>query len=102
MKKIITPRWVLFSDDIRDSLHTFCIHKAGCIGTSGFLFVCFFIWVLRPIQIISLLLIPVNHEVGQKLEIPKKNHLTTRKQNLTGLKCDPSWAGTHSGKMTSD
>ena len=35
-------------------------------------------------------------------EIPEKNHLTTRKQNLACLTCDPSEARTHSGKMASD
>ena len=39
-------------------------------------------------------------KVGQKRKIPEKKHLT--KQNLACLKCDPSWARTHSSEMTSD
>ena len=45
-----------------------------------FFFFFFLIWVLRPVKIISLILSQVNHQVGRKLEIPKKNHLNTRKQ----------------------
>ena len=45
----------------------------------------FFIWILRPITIISLSLSRVNHKVGRKREIPEKKHLTTRKQNLACL-----------------
>ena len=59
----------------------------------------FFIWVLRSVKII---LSRVNRKAGQKREIPEKNHLTTRKQNLACLTCDPSQAQTHSGEMTSD
>ena len=33
----------------------------------------------------SLILSQVNRKVGQKLEIPAKNHLTTHKQNLARL-----------------
>ena len=62
----------------------------------------FIIWVLRPVKIISLILSWVNHKVGQKWEIPEKNYLTTRKQNLTCLTCDPSLSRTHRGKMMSD
>ena len=36
--------------------------------------------------------------VGAKMEIPEKNHLTIRKQNLACLACGPSY----SGEMTSD
>ena len=57
------------------------------------------IWVLWPIKIISLILSfkiislilrGVNRKVEQKQEIPKQNHLTTHKQNLACLTCDPS------------
>ena len=44
----------------------------------------FFIWVLRPVKII------INHKVGRKREIPEKNHLITRKQDLACLTHDPS------------
>ena len=37
-----------------------------------------------------------------KREIPGKNHLTTRKQNQACLTCDPSYARTHCGEMTSE
>ena len=60
----------------------------------------FFIWVLWPIKIISLILSWFNHKVGRKWEISEKKHLTTRKQNLVCLPCDPSRAPTHSGEMT--
>ena len=50
----------------------------------------FFIWILRPFKIIWLILSRVNRLVGRKWEIPEKNHLTTRKQNLVCLTCDPS------------
>ena len=50
----------------------------------------FFIWVLRTVKTISLILSQVSHKVGQKQEIPEKNHLTTCKQNLTSLASDPS------------
>ena len=42
----------------------------------------FFYWVLRPVKIISLIVRWVYCKVGQKWEIPEKNHLTTRKQNM--------------------
>ena len=44
----------------------------------------------------------VNRKMGRKQEIPKNNHLTTRKQNLACLTCDTSETRTHSGEMTSD
>ena len=51
----------------------------------------FFIFIVYwPIKVISLILSPVNREVGRKQEIPEKNNLTTRKQNLACLTCDPS------------
>ena len=37
--------------------------------TTRLIFVCF-IWVLRPVKIISLILSQANRKVGQKLEIP--------------------------------
>ena len=40
---------------------------------------------LRPVKIISFILSRVIHKVGWKREIPDKNHLTTRKQNLSCL-----------------
>ena len=48
------------------------------------IFFFFFIWI------ISLILSRVNRKVGRKREIPKKKHLTTRKQNLACLTYDPS------------
>ena len=42
-------------------------------------------WGLQPVKIISLILSWVNHKVGRKREIPGKNHLTIRKQNLAFL-----------------
>ena len=42
------------------------------------------------VNIISVILSRVNREVGQKREIPEKNHLTTHKQNLACLTCDLS------------
>ena len=49
----------------------------------------FFIWVLRSIKIISLILICVNRKVGHEPESPeKKKHLTTSKHNLAFLKFD--------------
>ena len=63
----------------------------------------FFIWVLRPVKIISesVILSRVD-QMGRKREIPEKNHLTIRRQNLVCFTCDPSQARTHSGEMTSD
>ena len=58
-------------------------------------------WVWWPVKIISLNLSQVNHKLGRKRENPEKNHLTTHKQNLACLTCDPSEAWTHSGEMTS-
>ena len=57
---------------------------------------------LRPGKIIPLILSRVNRKVVRKREIPEKNHLTTRKQTLACLACDPSKARTHSGEMMSD
>ena len=42
----------------------------------------FFTWVLRPVNIISLILSRVNRKVGRKREIPEKNYLTTLKQKV--------------------
>ena len=42
------------------------------------------------------------HSVWAESEIPKINHLATRKQNLACPTCDPSYAWTHIGQMTSD
>ena len=50
----------------------------------------------------SLILSRVNLKVVPKRGIPEKNHLTTCKQNLACLTCDPSWAWTHSGEIMSD
>ena len=58
-----------------------------------FYFFIFLIWVLRHIKMISLISSRVNRKVGGKWEICEINHLTTRKQNLACLTCDPSWAG---------
>ena len=52
--------------------------------------------------IISLILSRVNRKVGRKRDIPEKNHITTRKQNLACLTCDSSEAPIHSGEMTCD
>ena len=49
------------------------------------LYIYFFTWVLRPVKIISLILSQVNREMGQKREIPEKNHLTTRKDNFSHM-----------------
>ena len=46
--------------------------------------------VLRPVKIIALIVSRANREVGHNREIPEKKHLTTRKQNLFFLTCDPS------------
>ena len=52
----------------------------------GVLFILFFIiWVLLPVNNISLILSRVNRKMGRKREIPEKNHMTTRKQNLACL-----------------
>ena len=37
---------------------------------------------LRPVKIISFILSQVNRKLERKREIPEKNHLTARKQNL--------------------
>ena len=57
---------------------------------------------LRPIKIISLISSRVNRKVGWKREIPKKKHLTTRKQNLACLTCDLTEARNRSDEMTSN
>ena len=46
---------------------------------------------LRPVKIITLILSRVNREVGGKRGSIEKNYLTTHKQNLACLTCDPSW-----------
>ena len=43
-----------------------------------------------------------NDRWGEKREIHEKKHMTTHKQNLACLTCDPSYARTHSSEMTSD
>ena len=56
------------------------IAELNCHGTVGrdfFVLIC----VLRPDKIISLILSRGNRTVGQKQEILKKNHLTTRRQS---------------------
>ena len=59
-----------------------------------FSFFLYFIWILWPIKIISLILSRVNRKIGWKPEIHKKKNLTTHKQNLADLTCDPSSART--------
>ena len=39
---------------------------------------------------------------GEKGRSLRNKHLTTRKQTLACLTCDPSYARTHSGEMTND
>ena len=80
----------------------FCLFSEQKLDLTLFLFVFFFIWVLRPDNIISLILNQVSRKVGRKWGIPEKTHLTTRKQKLACLTCDPSEVRTHSGEMTSD
>ena len=63
----------------------------------------FFIWVLRPVKIISLTLSPVNLKVGPKREIPekKKTHLATYKQNLARARLEHTavrWRAIQSAK----
>ena len=48
------------------------------------------------VKIISFILSPVNQQVVRKREIPVKKHLTTRKQNMACLQCNPKWAWTQS------
>ena len=55
-----------------------------------FFFFFLYIWVLRPVKIISLILSQVNIKKGWKWEISKKKHLTTHKQNLACLTYNPS------------
>ena len=43
-----------------------------------------------------------SQSLRRKREIPKINHLATRKQNLACPTCYPSYAWTHIGEMTSD
>ena len=50
----------------------------------------FWIWVLRHVKVISFILSRINCKAGRKREVAEKTHLTTRKQNLSCLTCDPS------------
>ena len=43
-----------------------------------------------------------SQSLRRKREISRINHLATRKQNLACPTCDPSYAWTHIGEMTSD
>ena len=43
-----------------------------------------------------------SQSLRRKRDIPRINHLATRKQNLACATCDPSYAWTHIGEMTSD
>ena len=43
------------------------------------------IWVLQPVTIISLILSRVKRKVWRKFDTPKKQHLSTSKQNLACL-----------------
>ena len=61
----------------------------------------FWIWVLQPIKIISLILSQVNVQVGWKREITKKNHLTIHKQTWL-VSHVTSKAQTHISEMMSD
>ena len=66
----------------------------------SYLFLFFIIWVLR-----SRLFHSFRAESIVRWDengIPNKNHLTTHKQNLASLTCDPSQARTHSSEMTRD
>ena len=45
----------------------------------------FFIWILQPVKIISLILWQINRLMGRKWEITEKNHMTTHKQNFAYL-----------------
>ena len=51
---------------------------------------------------ISLILSFSNRKVRRKREICEKTPLTTHKQNMACLTCDPSVARTHSGEIKSD
>ena len=62
----------------------------------------FFFFFFFLFGFISLILSRVNRKVGQKQEIPEKNHQTIHKQNLAYLTRDPSKTRTHNGEMTSD
>ena len=64
--------------------------KESAGAPTGKIFIIFFIWVLWPVKIILLILSRIKCKVGRKWEIPEKNHLTTRKQNLACLTYDPS------------
>ena len=71
-------------------------------GTVIFL-VLFFIWVLWPIKIISLILSQVNQKHGAKMGDPQEkppDHLQAELGH--SLACDPSKARTQSGEVTSD
>ena len=52
----------------------------------------FFICVLRPVKIISLILSRINLKAGRKREIPEKHHLTTRKlvSHMTRARLEPT------------
>ena len=53
-----------------------------------FFFVVFFFGggVIRPVNIISLILSRVSRKMGRRREIPEKNHLITRKQTSQVLR----------------
>ena len=55
------------------SLYSLLIKHKKQISQSGLEFF-FFIWVLWPVKIISLILNGVSHKVGRQQEIPKKKH----------------------------
>ena len=65
------------------------LHSSFVSKLSKFLFI-YFIWVLRPIKIILLIMSRVNRKVGRQREIPEKKHLASRKQNLAYLTYEPS------------
>ena len=66
-------------------------------------FVLFFIWVLWPIKIISLILSRVNHKHGAKMGDPREKPPDHPQAELGhSFTCDLSKARTQSGEMTSD
>ena len=81
---------------------SFCYMKVKVLALKRSMGKIFFICILLPIKIISLILSRVNYkEVGRKREIPEKKNNWPPASRTWLVSHDSSWARTHSGEMTS-
>ena len=67
--------WLISCQDLKKDFPWLSSSSVVHISTLHCPSLIFFIWILRPVKIISLILSRVNRKVGRKREIPEKKHL---------------------------